>query len=326
LRSCFKEFILRKGKNALSGFTYLFISFFLKNDFHGHKYSQKHTEGIMICFRIIIAVLIVLATNMSCSRQHYIHLLKVGNVENWNKWRGKNTSVKLDLRRANLDSANLQGVDLDSAHLLGADLRGANLDSANLVGADLEKANLDSARLLGADLRGADLDSARLSETDLRGADLDNANLMEADLQGASLDSANLRGADLRVANFQGAILALARLEGVNLRQANLNSAHLWGADLKGADLKGTNLDSAYLLGADLRGADLGDINLGKVKTFYRAQLDPNVLSEIKDNWPEKLATVWDDTTKDWVIDMVLLAQVKKRDWHGWPEGKDQGK
>jgi hypothetical protein len=37
----------------------------------------------------------------------------------------------------------------------------------------------------------------------------------------------------------------------------------------------------------------------------------------------EKLATIWDDTKKDWVIDSSLLEQIKKPDWHGWPEEKD---
>jgi hypothetical protein len=29
---------------------------------------------------------------------------------------------------------------------------------------------------------------------------------------------------------------------------------------------------------------------------------------------------------KDWVIDTVLLAQIKKPDWKGWPADKGQGK
>jgi uncharacterized protein YjbI with pentapeptide repeats len=294
-----------KEKNTLSNFIHLFISSFLRHDFYSHKDSQKHTEGIMICFRITIAVLLLLAINIGCARQQYIHILKAGNVENWNKWREKNTSVKPNLRRANLINA----------HLMEADLKEADLSSAHL----------DSSILMGADFREAFLDSAYLMRANLRGADLDSAYLVGADFEGADLDSAYFLGADLRVANFQGAILSLAKLEGVNLRRANLNSAYLMGADFRGADLKGTSLDSAYLMGADFRGADFGDINLSKIKTFYEAKLDPNVLSEIKENWPEKLATIWDDTKKDWVIDTALLAQVKKPDWHGWPEGKDQG-
>ncbi|HBB5570575.1 TPA: pentapeptide repeat-containing protein [Listeria monocytogenes] len=52
-----------------------------------------------------------------------------------------------DLRRADLNGANLRGANLSYADLNGADLRGANLRGANLSYADLN----------GADLRGANL-------------------------------------------------------------------------------------------------------------------------------------------------------------------------
>jgi len=97
--------------------------------------------------------------------------------------------------------------------------------------------------------------------------------------------------------------------------------AHLEGANLDSANLEGTIFE-----GADLRGANLESADLSEVKTFYKTKLDPSILSEIKAKWPEKLATFWDDTKKDWVIDTTLLEQIKKPDWHGWPEKKDQGK
>jgi len=62
------------------------------------------------------------------------------------------------------------------------------------------------------------------------------------------------------------------------------------------------------------------------VKSFYKAKLDPRMLSEIRASWPEKLATIWDDTKKDWVLDDTLLEHIRKPDWPGWPEGKGQGK
>jgi len=66
--------------------------------------------------------------------------------------------VRLDLRDANLQYANLQGADLRDANLQYANLQGADLRGANLRGADLRGANLRGADLRGADLRGADLD------------------------------------------------------------------------------------------------------------------------------------------------------------------------
>jgi len=87
------------------------------------------------------------------------------------------TGDKLDLRNANLSSADLES----------ADLRDANLNSANLRDADLRDANLRNANL-----RNADLESANLRNANLRDADLRNANLRSADLESANLESANL--------------------------------------------------------------------------------------------------------------------------------------
>jgi hypothetical protein len=48
------------------------------------------------------------------------------------------------------------------------------------------------------------------------------------------------------------------------------------------------------------------------------AKLDPGILSEIIANWPDKLATIWNTTKQDWVIDDTLLEKIKKPYWHGW--------
>lgn len=78
--------------------------------------------------------------------------------------------------------ANLSGADLSEVNLRGADLRSADLSYAYLSGFDLSEANL----------RGADLHSADLSEADLSGADLRYANLSGADLRYADLREADL--------------------------------------------------------------------------------------------------------------------------------------
>jgi hypothetical protein len=56
------------------------------------------------------------------------------------------------------------------------------------------------------------------------------------------------------------------------------------------------------------------------------AKLDPDILSEIKTNWPEKLATLLDGGLIDWVIDIALLERVKQPEWNGWEEEEEQGK
>jgi len=139
----------------------------------------------------------------------------------------------------------------------GLDLRRTNLQHADLSGLDLHEANLRGAHLFDANLQGARL----------RGAYLQGADLMDANLQGAYVMGAHLQGADLTAANFQGAILHWAHLRGAKLPGGNLRGAELFGADLRLADLQAAHLEGAKvrhanLRRADLREADLRDANL----------------------------------------------------------------
>lgn len=78
-------------------------------------------------------------------------------------------------KRANLQEANLRGInlwraDLQEANLRGINLREANLQEANLWGANLHEANLRGANLQGVNLWGANLQGVNLQEADLQGA------------------------------------------------------------------------------------------------------------------------------------------------------------
>ena len=81
---------------------------------------------------------------------------------------------------------------LDSNGGKRADLRYADLQYANLRGVDLQRADMRDANLRYANLRGADLQYADMQEANLRGANLRYANLRDANLRGANLRSANL--------------------------------------------------------------------------------------------------------------------------------------
>ena len=106
-------------------------------------------------------------------------------------------------------------------------------------------------------------------------------------------------------------------------------------ANLKNANLSGANLEKPISSNPTWRmqtfpdrpwETDLQGTTLNNAKSLYKAKFDLEVLSKIKTNWPEKLATIWDDTKKDWVMDNALLAQIKRPNWQGWPEEKEHGK
>jgi uncharacterized protein YjbI with pentapeptide repeats len=173
--------------------------------------------------------------------------------------------ARCDLMDANLEEANLEGVEiaranlksanLKSANLVQSDLEGTNLETADLIGANLGRANLQGANLNNSYLEGADFIRANLANANLEGADLMRADLVRASLEGADLLRASLEGANLVRANLEGADLARANLKGANLGGANLEGANLKGANLEGVDLTGANIEGAILDGANLKGA-----------------------------------------------------------------------
>lgn len=125
--------------------------------------------------------------------------------------------------------------------------------------------------------------------------------------------NADLRGANLERADLSGCSLAGAHFDGADLREVKFSGATVDSADFSRADMVEIHL-----------GALWGGANISKAKSFYKARLNPEVLEKIKDKWPEKLATIWDETKKGWAIDSTLLEQIKKPDWQGWQEEKSK--
>jgi len=185
--------------------------------------------------------------------------------------------VNIQLPRARLLRANLEGADLSNANLESAALFQANLEGSNLTGANLKGAILQFANLAGAELEGADLAGALLLRANLAGAFLLRANLegisgiTEQQLSQALLCETILpegitltsnSDCDLSDANLAGVDLSYANLAGASLKRANLRSASLFQANLTGVDLSYANLADAILWYASLESADLSYANL----------------------------------------------------------------
>ncbi|MFH1551187.1 MAG: pentapeptide repeat-containing protein [Planctomycetota bacterium] len=131
-----------------------------------------------------------------------------------------------DLRRADLKNQNLHyRVNLKRADLTDANLQGTNLSDVNLQEADLSNANL----------RGADLSDANFQDAVLRNTNFQEANLWNANLQRADLSIANLQMADIGSSNLQKAYFEKAKLQG-----ADFNCA-----DVAGPVLKKSRLDAS---------------------------------------------------------------------------------
>jgi hypothetical protein len=154
-------------------------------------------------------------------------------------------------------------------------------NKGSLISVDLSHQKLvtepetDYEGLFWGNLEGANLNSAILKRVDFRHAFLQKAWMPSAILEGANLQAANLER---------------ATLERADLREADLRRADLREADLREAELEGANLIDAKLQGANLRGArNLTFEQLSRVKTLYEAELDSNLMEQLKRDHPRLL-------------------------------------
>jgi len=119
------------------------------------------------------------------------------------------------------------------------------------------------------------LEELKREQVSLAGVDLSKGWFLEIDLQNANLQNANLQN---------------AKFWGGDLRFADLSGADLSGADLRFADLRGADLKFADLQNAKLWGArNLTTEQLSKVYTLYEAELDSELMEQIKKNYPHLL-------------------------------------
>lgn len=186
-------------------------------------------------------------------REKALELLRGGadGIPEWNRLRGESEEIP-DLSCVVLCDANLIGVNLTRASL-GL----AKLDGSGLSGAVFCNAELTGAGLSGADLHHANLSGANLSGSDLTDAELIGANLTDANLTGARLAGANLRHANLSHANLSLAVLAHADLTGARLAGANLSGAKMVSTVLSDLDLSDArSIDQVEHLGPSSLGID----------------------------------------------------------------------
>ena len=116
-----------------------------------------------------------------------------------------------------LREANLQGFDLEGLSFAKALFKGTRMEGAYLFMVHFEMAKLFDAHLEGASLFGAHLDGVRLL-----GAHLEGAHLIGAYLKGANLNEAHLEGAYISMADLdETTILTDASFRGAAVRNVD---------------------------------------------------------------------------------------------------------
>lgn len=150
------------------------------------------------------------------ANQEHLDILKQG-VEVWNRWRQEHPKIPPDLSEADLEKANLSGINLRGTYT------GPNNLCLPVPGIPVVPTTLRNANLRKANLRGADLSRVDLREADLGGADLSEGDLSDNDnvflpVYGATLTEANLTGANLSGADLSGTVLSGTVFAHVDLR------------------------------------------------------------------------------------------------------------
>jgi uncharacterized protein YjbI with pentapeptide repeats len=218
---------------------------------------------------------------------------------------GQADGYRLDLSATNLQAADLPHLDLDRAILIDARMEGASLsrtrvEGANLINARMEGAVLGNARMKGAKLLGAWMEGTVLSEARMEGADVRTARMQEASLFGAEMKGANLSGARMERAVLSGAQMEGADLSGAQMQGAQMQGANLFGARMEGANLREARMEGAVLSGARMRSASWAGATCGASSVQFAdlrggSDLDQSRLSSLIGN----AATLLPDTPDD---------------------------
>lgn len=138
---------------------------------------------------------------------------------------------------------------------------------AKFIGLNLYKAELQSAILDGSDFRSCDMEEADLRGSSIVGGIFSHAKMRGVNcspLMFGSGPQKRFAPTNMMSGTFRYADLREANLRNVNLKNADLSFADLRGADLREADLSGANLDGAFMDDAITDGAIMEGAKVGR--------------------------------------------------------------
>ena len=144
----------------------------------------------------------------------------------------------VDLRKARLSHASLDGLMARGACLWGADFTGADIGFSDLRGADMRCSNLKDACFVESDLSGADLQGAYFSGTIVEAANLDHIivscpSFWDCDLQSATFKEMTYNHLGEREITLSSPPVVVG---GLAKRLVVADSFYLWGNEAASSD------------------------------------------------------------------------------------------
>ena len=119
----------------------------------------------------------------------------------------KARGFRLDLRAANLQYANLPGVDFSQANLEGTILSGTNMDGANLSEAKLHETDISFANCRESNFNRASLVTANMHHVSVDRSDFSEARIDWVDFTEGSFYKTTFANARIQNCKFNGALL-----------------------------------------------------------------------------------------------------------------------
>lgn len=139
-------------------------------------------------------------------KNQLIDLLK-NDVDEWNRFRSENESLKIDLssvdmRNAEIEGANLKSVDFTSSNLSNSMISNSDISGSIFSNASMSLMNLNNVKGLYCTFHEVDLYSTCFTDVDLTGTEFNKSNMASVRFTHSSISQC-----DLRYATLTGAIL-----------------------------------------------------------------------------------------------------------------------
>lgn len=117
-----------------------------------------------------------------------IEMLRLGQVDEWNRYRGDNPKWVPDLSKTEFFHINLMYADLSGANLSESDFSYINLSWADLTHTDLQTAGFYHCSFCGTDFTGSNMIEIDISNCNLNSAVFKNVRLDKATIYSTSLN------------------------------------------------------------------------------------------------------------------------------------------
>ena len=148
-------------------------------------------------------------------------LLLEENVNEFNEWRLKNLTLKLDFTETDfsnkdISKAYLNGITFTDCNFTNSIVMGTNFVQSNLTRTNFESSDMSEALIMYATVRDSNISKSQLSNTNFMWSDLQNSDFRQSNMYKTIFVEADLRNANTEGLDKNNAYLKYAKLKGTS--------------------------------------------------------------------------------------------------------------